>query len=514
MKYKRLMRFTVITLFVTLAIAVPLAAQEQQRRGPKKDHPRYKLVDVGTLGGPQSFSFFGDAQPMNKRGTAVGQADTPVPDPNYPNFNPYLGSGSPDPFIEHAFKWQNAALTDLGALPGVNSSTVGWINSRGIPVGESTNSTIDPLTGWPEETAVLWKDGQVINLGTLGGNESQADAVNDRGQIAGFAANAVPDSFPSPLGLPGFGTQQRAFLWEDGVMRDLGTLGGPDANALLLNDRGQISGISYTSAIPNSSGVPTIDPFLWKNGKMLDLGGFGGTVGGPSWLNNRGQVVGSSNLPGDATAHPFLWSEAEGLKDLGSFGGDFGLGFWVNESGEAVGAATDPNGAVLAFLWKDGVMTNLGTLPGDPCSSAEGINSRGQIVGSSSAQCTFAHTDTRAFLWESGGPMIDLNIFVPPGSGLKLFEAGYVNDQGEILVLGLLPNGDSRTALLIPCEGHDDSCQGENPTGATPNNLAPITQDPTALTPGNRMRAGFLDRLSSRWGQWHQVGGSASGPTK
>ena len=498
-----------LALFTALAIPFRLDAQEQQWREPKKDH-RYKLIDLGTLGGPQSFSFFGDAKPMNNRGMAMGQADTSVPDPNYPNFNPYLGSGSPDPFIEHAFKWQNGALSDLGALPGVNSSTVGWINSRGTAAGQSTNSTIDPITGWPEEIAVLWKDSQVINLGTLGGNESQADAINDSGQIAGIAANGVPDSFPSPLGLPGFGTQQRAFLWENGVMRDLGTLGGPDADALLLNNRGQVAGISYMSSIPNSSGVPTVDPFLWKNGRMLDLGSFGGTSGVPSWLNNRGQVVGFSNLAGDTTTHPFLWSEAEGLKDLGALGGTFGLGFWVNEAGEAVGAATNQNDqAVLAFLWKDGVMTNLGSLVGDLYSSSEGINARGQIVGSSSAQCTFDHTDTRAFLWDNGGPMIDLNIFVPPESGLTLFEAGYVNDRGEILALALLPNGDERTVLLVPCGDHAGT-QGCEENAAT---FASSQAAPAARTKANVRRgsltpealAALRNRLTSRYrgfGAW------------
>jgi probable HAF family extracellular repeat protein len=501
---------SIAALALLAAIAIPVKVAGQQRQSTPQ--PRYKLVDLGTLGGSQSFSFFGDAKPMNNRGTAVGQADTSVPDPNYPNFNPYLGSGAPDPFIEHAFKWQNGALSDLGALPGVNSSTVGWINSRGTAAGQSTNSTIDPITGWPAELAVLWKDGQVINLGTLGGSESQADAINDSGQIAGIAANAVPDSFPSPLGLPGFGTQQRAFLWENGVMRDLGTLGGPDADALLLNDRGQVAGISYTSSTPNSSGVPTIDPFVWRSDKMLDLGGFGGTVGVPAWLNNRGQVVGFSNLAGDTTTHPFLWSEAEGLKDLGALGGTFGLGFWVNESGEAVGAATNQNDqAVLAFLWKDGVMTNLGMLAGDTCSSSEGINSKDQIVGSSSAQCTFDHTDTRAFLRMNGGSMIDLNVFVPPGSGLTLFEAGYINDQGEILALALLPNGDERTVLLVPCGRDHTGTQGcEENAGAT---FASSQPAPAARTKANVNRgsltpealAALRARLTSRYhgfGAW------------
>lgn len=276
-----------IRIFLTAVLALNTLALPTRTYGQQKSkqHHHYKIVEIGTFGGPSSSSFFGDDISLTKGGTVVGQADTSVLDPNFPNFNPYLSNS--DAFIQHGFRWKNGKLGDLGALPGTNSSIVGWINNRGLAVGSSTNSLIDPLTGWPEEVAVLWSQDAIINLGTLGGNESQADAINDRGQIAGFSANTMLDSFPSPLGAPGFGTQQRAFIWELGTMRDLGTLGGPDANALLINECGQIAGISYTSSTPNASGTPTVHPFLWENGKMLDLGSLGGTfcfAGCANWL--------------------------------------------------------------------------------------------------------------------------------------------------------------------------------------------------------------------------------------
>jgi uncharacterized membrane protein len=89
--------------------------------------------------------------------------------------------------IVHTAKWQKGALVDLGSLPGNTSSCPDWISGNGLVVGPSENGTIDPLTGWPAIEAVLWRNGQLINLGTLGGNESFPISVNNRGQVAGEA---------------------------------------------------------------------------------------------------------------------------------------------------------------------------------------------------------------------------------------------------------------------------------------------------------------------------------------
>lgn len=496
MKSEKLLCITTMTLFAALAIPVRLAAQEQKEG---KEHHRYKLVDLGTLGGPHSFTYGGTAQALNNRRTVVGQADTSIPDPNYPNFS---SVGGPDPFLQHGFQWQNGVLTDLGALPGANSSGADWVNSRGIAVGGSTNGAIDPLTGMLAAVAVLWADGQIINLGTLGsGYESGANAINDRGQVVGGATNAIPDPFSifyfQFLGFSS-GTQTRAFLWQNGHMQDLGTLGGPDAFATAVNERGQIMGASYINSTPNPvTGLPTRDGFLWENGKMIDLGTLGGTLGGGNWLNNRGQVAGTSNLAGDLTFHPFLWTGGV-LRYLGTFGGNFGAANWVNDAGEVVGWTTNEGDqALLAFLWEKGVMTNLGTLQGDDCSLATNVNSGGQIVGSS-FPC--AGGSSHAFLWERGA-IIDLNTFALPGSNLQLTEATFINDRGEIAGNGVLPNGDTHAFLLIPCDENHFDAEGCRDA----SDAAPVTQNSTSVTTG-RLTPEMLAAFRARFGRMHGFG--------
>src|SRR5205085_2128694 len=104
------------------------------------------------------------AKIINSQGAVVGGADTANPDPFAPNCI------APSCFVQHAFKWQNGVLSDLGTLPGGSSSFALWINNGGQTVGVSQNGLVDPLTGAPASIAVLWKsNGEIINLGTLGG---------------------------------------------------------------------------------------------------------------------------------------------------------------------------------------------------------------------------------------------------------------------------------------------------------------------------------------------------------
>ena len=101
----------------------------------------------------------------------------------------------------------------------------------------------------PQYRAVLWGENGIVDLGTLdGGYYSVANAVNNHGQVVGLFTNTIPDANSMFFNI---GYQTRAFIWKDGIMQDLGTLGGTNAQALLVNERGQVAGVSYLNSNPS-----------------------------------------------------------------------------------------------------------------------------------------------------------------------------------------------------------------------------------------------------------------------
>ena len=517
MKSEKPKSFVAMVLLCALATVAPLPALGQTAN----KHHRYKLVDLRTFGGVTSYiNPVGNGGPyMNRKGMVVGSAMTPIAIPANQNGFP---CPSPPNEVFHPMEWSEAGVIDLGSL-GVPSKCGNALalNDRGESVGTSENGRVDPATGVLQLRAVRWKDGQIKNLGTLGGNHSFASAINNRGQIAGFALNKIPDPYSLfDFGILGFtgGTQTRAFLWQGGQVQDLDTLGGPDAWANFVNERGQVAGYSYTNSTPNqTTGVPTADPFLWTKGAgMIDLGTLGGTFGFAVGLNDRGQVIGQSNLAGDQSFDPFLWDGTE-LIDMftAGIGGNFLFANSINDAGEVVGAAAFQDHPFDAAIWHNGVVTDLGSLPGDCFSQAFVMNSHGQIAGNSA---TCDGNTIRAALWEDG-QVSDLNTLIPSNSGLLLVESNAINDLGEIAGNGF-PAGCTdfsctHAYVLIPCEG-EHSTEKDCEEGAQPI-AAPIQPDAGAaitspasvngigLTPKEvaaRMRARYgRNRTFAAW-QW------------
>jgi len=140
------------TAMLVAALAVPVLVAAQMT-------PRYRLVDLGTFGGPASYFQNGFDGILNNHGTAAGIANTSVPDPI---------CFVPNCFATHAFRVRNGHVTDLGTLPGGDVSQAVWTSENGFIVGMSENGEIDPLVdGFPELRAVLWQKGKIVDLGTL-----------------------------------------------------------------------------------------------------------------------------------------------------------------------------------------------------------------------------------------------------------------------------------------------------------------------------------------------------------
>lgn len=278
-----------------------------------------------------------------------------------------------------AQRWQDATLLNLGHLCGGcvfgGGSFGGGINTAGEVVGYTHVTPTEP------PHAFVYRGNRMIDLGTGFGTGSSSAAwnVNNSGQVVGQRAR----SQSAPL---------RAALWHNGTIRDLGTLGGSTSSpyatesiAYAVNDAGQVVG----TALPRG-GYP-LHGFVWQHGVMRDLGTLGGngeaTVAYD--IANTGQIVGSSQTAAGQT-QAFTWT-AGVMRDLGTLGGNHSSAHGVNERGQVVGASRIPNSphpanAGHAVLWTNGLTVDLNeqviNLPADlALETARDINDNGVIIG-------------------------------------------------------------------------------------------------------------------------------------
>jgi probable HAF family extracellular repeat protein len=147
-------------------------------------------------------------------------------------------------------------------------------------------------------------------------------------------------------------------------------------------------------------------------------------------VNESGHIVGFSAPTGTLTARTFLWIDGT-MTSLGDLGPD-GVQLAINDSDAVVGSRKDANGNFHAVRWKNGQVTDLGTLPGTTSSQAMSINLGGEIVGASSTQ---ADGVAHGWIWRNG-EMTDLGL--PPGESEFLPTA--INDIGQVVGASLSDN--------------------------------------------------------------------------
>lgn len=353
------------------------------------------------------------------------------------------------------------AVANLSSLGGT-SSAGDSINDRGWVAGRSN------LPGDRRRHATLWRNGSIVDLGTLGGPNSAVlwPVKNDRGIISGIAQTAERDPLGESWSCSAFfpaatGTGHRClgFRWQAGVMRPLPTLGGTNGFATGTNNLGQTVGWAENRVHDSTCVAPQVLQFravVWgpRRGQIRELLPLpGDTASAATALNDRGQVVGISGYCDQAVGrfsaiHAVLWQDGKAVP-LGTLGGvAWNTPMSINERGDVVGfsnpsAADGGDFKPHAFVWtRGGGIRDLGTLTGDVTSQALGINERREVVGTS---CD-ANFNCRAFAWRNG-VMKNLNGLVGSYDD-RLTTANDIDDAGRITGQALVKGSDRLVAFL------------------------------------------------------------------
>jgi probable HAF family extracellular repeat protein len=308
-------------------------------------------------------------------------------------------------------------FTNLGTLGSDASSAAFGLNSGGQVTGYSG---ADANTN----RAFLWSPGSgMAALGTLGGTVGRGNAVNSSGTVVGNASNASGQTMP--------------FRTVAGAMQGLTPLAGAsNAGATGIASNGTTVGFSNGTSL----GLRAV---LWDpSGAITNLGLLtGGSTSRAYGVNDNGLVVGYSTATDGTRA--FAWTQAGGMQNLGTLqDGTFSYAYGVNNAGQIVGWSDNAAGN-RGVLWTSASATaqELAPLAGDTASIAYGINIAGVAVGQSKLGSA-----GRAVLW-NGGTVIDLNSYLPAGSGWVLTDARAINDAGQIV--GLATYGGQTYGYLL-----------------------------------------------------------------
>lgn len=323
---------------------------------------------------------------------------------------------------------QTFNVTDLGSLDLGGTFDISFgnaLNTLGQVAGSSYTSS-------GAQHAFFWTlTSGLADLGTFGGQNSQAWGVNDSSQVVGQAdlANGLT----------------HAFLWTQSQgMQDLGSLSHASSYAYAINNVGQVVGGSFVSST-------NLHAFLWTaTGGMQDLGTLGGSVSVATAINDLGEVVGYSGPAGGGETHAFLWTPQRGMQDLGdvrSYDGSYATG--INNNSMISGYS----GAVQAFQYTWGILWNNGRsgqrIPFVPGSIEElpmAINNLNQVTGEFADSQGFFN----AFLYSAADGIKNLNQAISTSSGWFLTVGTAINRNQQITGSGTVSiNGNVVTHAFL-----------------------------------------------------------------
>ena len=345
-------------------------------------------------------------------------------------------------------------------------------------------------TGWVEGwaslpngnlNAFLWHDGVMTDLGTLGGPNSDSGwPPNDWGDAAGGAETGAIDPYAENYCAYNDNLLCLAFFWRSSTkkMTALPTLGGNNGYGAGINDWDVVAGnTENTNPEPACAGTSQyfqFEPVLWINGRVKQLPTFPGDPDGAA--NGINDWGQAIGWSGNCfnPAHALLWQNGK-VTNLGNLGGTLAEPIVINNAGQVCGFSTLPGDQYYhAFLWTRGKMIDLGTLSGDVSSSGDDVNDWGQVVGGSYD----ASGNSRAYIWQNG-VMTDLNTLIPANSPLYLLEAmGGINDSGWIAGIALqISTGETHAFLATPTIG--DWTIRERPKVSLPENVRKLLQGRT-----------------------------------